>query len=366
MWSLKMRLNGKVGKVGAALVLSCALLSQSFAEFLVPEVDSFYRHDLGIEVVRSFSKPLDLKDAARAANETYDRLNLSHDIKSVTTEDGREHRILRGKTAWGSIDNSGFVEQKGNQVIIALRGTGILSDWLTNLNMMTTFSDFLGVEGGVHTGFLGRYSAVRRSLLETLRGLKLEKNTEFLVTGHSLGGAMATLAAVDLKKVLSEDAHFKGQLGEGEAKVSLRTFCSPRVFNAQAARNANELLGEANIIRAWTKRDLFSAVPFSAIWGYKHVGADRGLSMTLKPAETWFDYLNPLRPHSMDQWQIAAESAENIELSSRTKSLSTWLKAKSKEWGFKSVQSLKAGTKNLHQSVSQKIAQWRGQVAQAA
>lgn len=52
----------------------------------------------------------------------------------------------------------------------------------------------------VHTGFLGAYNSVREAVVEVLDDI-VEGETQpwsLWITGHSLGGALATLAAHEL------------------------------------------------------------------------------------------------------------------------------------------------------------------------
>ena len=57
--------------------------------------------------------------------------------------------------------------------------------------------------------------------------------TLWLTTGHSLGGALATLAAVDIRKAIPECAHLN---------ISCYTFGAPRTGNHAFAYDYNELV----------------------------------------------------------------------------------------------------------------------------
>lgn len=54
----------------------------------------------------------------------------------------------------------------------------------------------------VHSGFLGAYDSVRNKVFRVVEQLTASRSAEepwtVFVTGHSLGGALATLAAYDI------------------------------------------------------------------------------------------------------------------------------------------------------------------------
>lgn len=85
-----------------------------------------------------------------------------------------------------------FLAWNDRQAILAFRGTQMtnLGDWLTDLNVLPITRDY----GTVHRGFLTAFQVVQASLedhLQRLEGIPL------VVTGHSLGGALATIAAAE-------------------------------------------------------------------------------------------------------------------------------------------------------------------------
>jgi hypothetical protein len=71
--------------------------------------------------------------------------------------------------------------------------------------------------GYVTAGFRGIYISLRQQMLEALKDLP--KNSQIYVTGHSLGGALATLAIPDIL----QNTHFKDP-----QQITLYTFASPR------------------------------------------------------------------------------------------------------------------------------------------
>jgi hypothetical protein len=87
-------------------------------------------------------------------------------------------------------DTQCFVASIPQTVLIAFRGTESVGDWLADLNFLNRARPY----GLVHRGFLEAFQAVEAQLVEALTALP---NRELLLTGHSLGGALATIAAAE-------------------------------------------------------------------------------------------------------------------------------------------------------------------------
>lgn len=163
---------------------------------------------------------------------------------------------LTGRTGYGPIAaSSGFAmyaDGKGTrsgELLVAVRGTASLPDAMTD--------GFLSVQpgatgSGVHAGFGDTYASIAPELEARLRSST--RPTCVHVVGHSLGGAVATIAASRIS-----------QLGHS---VKLYTFGSPRVGLGLFTSAATRRIGAANIYRVHHTSDPVTMVP---VFPFLHV-----------------------------------------------------------------------------------------------
>lgn len=109
-------------------------------------------------------------------------------------------------------------------------------DWTANFDDAQVQWPYAGgLDVKVHRGFLSIYSSLRHIVraYALVAGKKLRAD-EIIVTGHSLGGALATLCAYDLSRVVDF------------APVACLSFNAPRAGNEGFARDFNRRLARKN------------------------------------------------------------------------------------------------------------------------
>lgn len=133
------------------------------------------------------------------------------------------------------------------------RGTDQAIDWIDNLNAFPEQALF----GSFHRGFLHSVHDIWGLLFETYTKLNAQKPRGLFLTGHSLGGAMATVASSIL-------------IHEDEAFTATYTFGQPRVVTRDTARVYN-VEAKDKTYRFQNNNDIVTRAP-ARMMGYSHVG----------------------------------------------------------------------------------------------
>jgi hypothetical protein len=163
-------------------------------------------------------------------------------------------------------------------ILICIRGTQTPREWLANFTAVpNTFSEAPEF-GLVHLGFERMSRSVRLSIQQLLGGVPFE--TRITVLGHSLGGAMATLTAVDLMRNF------------GRSRIDVCTVGGPRVGKFIFRRRFNREIPEC--FRVTNQFDVVPHVP-SLITGWNHVGEEIEVDGNVDNPHSLNAYLQGLR-----------------------------------------------------------------------
>jgi triacylglycerol lipase len=155
--------------------------------------------------------------------------------------------------------------------IIALRGTANLYEWLLDMAFLQTPTPLVwfAAEGlrvvKAHFGFLFLYAFLISQIVAAVK--RFTKLQVCYVTGHSLGGALAVLAALTVKATLAVTSHNK------QAQARLYNYGSPRVGDPGFTEAYNHLI--PNSYRIINLCDVVTLLPPEKILNcrYHHVGA---------------------------------------------------------------------------------------------
>ncbi|EKV02396.1 putative lipase [Leptolyngbya sp. PCC 7375] len=192
---------------------------------------------------------------------------------------------------------------------IIFRGSDADRDWLTNLD----FARWSAVTGAVidnkqldypavygtshsgvkmHSGFTKAYLAARSEIHAVIRQSEMPR---WLLTGHSLGGALAKLCAVDLQYNFSPDI-----------SVEVYTFGAPRVGNKAFAESYNRRV--PNTWRFVNGNDVVSGLPRR--WQrYRHVDERIRFNVMF----SWRIISGSLQDHRIDRYIAALEKRADQE-----------------------------------------------------
>jgi hypothetical protein len=141
----------------------------------------------------------------------------------------------------------GYLESQ-KKIFVVFRGSSSMANWYTNLDLRTI--PYEACEGCLaHEGFSYAHAQIKDQVYDSVKLLqKRFPAYNIAVVGHSLGGALATLTALDL-------IH-----NDFPKDIQLVTFGQPRVGNEKFALYASGLL--TNPIRMTHFRDCVPHAPY--------------------------------------------------------------------------------------------------------
>ena len=171
-----------------------------------------------------------------------------------------------------------------DRIVFALRGSSSASDFFTDAIVWKTDCSELAVPSAlVHAGFYDQFRSVKYDLLATVYAHARKRPVpRFEFVGHSLGGALATIAAAVTKALVPH------------AEVSCATFGSPRVGNGAFVAFFNERVDSVRYVHG---NDMVTLVP--RLW-YEHVAG--GTQLGPQRTDLLSTYVGVAADHSMDAY----------------------------------------------------------------
>jgi len=112
-------------------------------------------------------------------------------------------------------------DPNSNMIVAAIRGTADVTDWVDDFQAaLVSYTSNGCSDCTIHQGFYDTYLEISAGMLSEIQSLvAIYPSAQVVVTGHSLGGAMATHLAIDVYYTV------------GVTNAIFYTFGSPRVGN---------------------------------------------------------------------------------------------------------------------------------------
>nr|WP_027085522.1 lipase family protein [Cohnella panacarvi] len=139
----------------------------------------------------------------------------------------RVAEAFEAKSFGGKWERFGFILESDNRLILAFRGTSSTTDWISDAIASQEKYKCVKDAGLTHRGISNIYYSARPAIVPALKKQSSSEKRLF-ITGHSLGGALATLSAMDMKK------------NAGYAHPVVYTFGAPRVGDPEFAHAYRE------------------------------------------------------------------------------------------------------------------------------
>jgi hypothetical protein len=152
-----------------------------------------------------------------------------------------------------------FRDSSGFKIIVAFTGSHTTKDFIQDAKFeMRRLGYSTAMNPAyVHAGFLEDAAIDARVTLEVRNLLAVHPDGQVFVTGHSLGGAIALLCAVELRR-------------SGIQVAGVYTFGQPRVGNSAWAAMYEQALGDRTF-RVVNENDIVPRTP-GVLMGYRHCG----------------------------------------------------------------------------------------------
>lgn len=222
----------------------------------------------------------DLVTAARMAKIAHQSYESTPDWSMI--EDFRSAEWIDQKKA------EAWVIDAGRLCVVAVPGTSSTRDALADLKFWSTRSRLPALgRARLHAGFEGQARRLVPAVVEVVNRLAEQRRggfEEILTVGHSLGGPLAFLAAMELRRA-------------GHSVARVWSFGCPRFARRRDASRLEQSMETYRFVNLdGNKPDIVTRIPQRS-WGFRHVGAAILLTETsiLSRFTSWADLLDRSR-----------------------------------------------------------------------
>ncbi len=196
-------------------------------------------------------------------------------LPAMLAADPLQHRIVNHMLLESNIFGLIAWNSAASTALVAFRGTQTIMDWIDDVDALAVPYVCVPGAGLVHMGFQLVYEHIRHNVAKLIANA-CQGAKRILVTGHSLGGAVAVLAGYDIGKNVTA-----GVVPE------LYTLAGPRAGAPDFALNFNKLIAVCN--RIVNFMDVVPQVPLPP--AYQHVGQEILVQGGFRPLDVAYAHL---------------------------------------------------------------------------
>jgi hypothetical protein len=248
-------------------------MSELPASLVQPDLNQAIKYALLAKVAEDVPPGQTVYSPGAPINVTYGTFNVPYTV--VTTIYANDLATDISPLRADQIVSFGVVVQDGGgNVVVAIRGTDGIYEWLQDLNFLQVKCPILPGAGNTEDGFTAVYESLRITtdpnstrLVDALPKMGFPHPvTSMTICGHSLGAALSTLLALDV----GANTKF--------ANPTAYSYASPRVGDPSFVDTYNQLV--PNTYRFANRLDLVPKLPTPPL--YEHVVGLYDLNPMLK------------------------------------------------------------------------------------
>jgi hypothetical protein len=206
-------------------------------------------------------------------NVAYDNVNVNYQV--ISTFFGNDLATdINPERAQAIVSFGLLVQDAGGNAVVAIRGTEGILEWIQDAQYHATKCPCLAGAGLTEDGFTAVYESLRmgqdpasKRLVDALPTAFPKPVTSLTICGHSLGGSLATLLALDVA----------ANTGLGR-ELTAYSYASPRTGDPSFADTYNQVVPDT--IRIANRLDLIPKLPLPPL--YEHVAEVTELNPLLK------------------------------------------------------------------------------------